>query len=458
MIIVQQLKTMFGLGNRDGLAFKLFSYFAVSLIILFALQNIAEAVLVKVLLQIPQNIQNEMRELAYQADVMVQDGDMDELADWERGQRYTLFVLGPDNQAISGRELHPHFAFKLKYTRDIDTVFDNEVNQPLIGIPLSSGYQLVIQFPHQYHPAHSFAYYAFFIKLLITILILSVFSWLLARYLQAPLATLQAASHRLAEGDFSVRVGDEVGDTASEFAQLAASFDHMAHRIDLLSAQQKRLIRDVSHELKTPLARHDLALHLLKRKLPLEQHGLVVRLENESAAMNTLVSEILEFSRLENARHDLSLVPVDVAALCSQYMITAREQALPGQSIHLHIQNDNVFALADQRLLLRSLKNLVENACKYAGEQAVVEVSVLRGGEHIELVIEDNGDGIPEHGLGTVFDPFTRLQPARDKLSGGNGLGMAIVKESMSIMKGRVEAENRKSGGLRVTLFLLAAR
>lgn len=451
IIRFSSVRDKFRLGDRDGLAFKLFSSFAMSLFLILVLQNIAEAAMVRFLLHIPKTIQHEMLDLAYQAEVMINDGDMDELSDWEKGQDYTLFVLDDTQYAISGRDMHPHFAFKLRYARDIDTIFDNEVNQPIIAIPLQTGHQLVIQFPHQYHPARYFAYYFMVIKVVIAGLILGVLSLLLTRYLQAPLKQLQAASHRLAEGDFSVRVGKEVGDTVTEFAALADSFDHMTRRIDALSEKQKRLIRDVSHELKTPLARHDLALHLLKNKLTQEQLPLLHRLERESNEMNVLVSEILDYSRLENASDRINLVPVDLCALCQYQVSDMQDNLVAGQSLSFIGACHSHYVQADQRLVLRMLKNLVGNAIKYAGEQADITVSVHATEFGIELWVEDDGQGIPVQHIASVFDPFTRLQAARDKKTGGYGLGLAIVRESMLLMNGQVKADNLPAG-FRVTL------
>ncbi len=146
------LRDLFFLGDRGGLAFRLFSYFAVILLLILILQNIAEVALVRVLLHVPEKIQQEMLDLAAQAEVMIKEGDMDDLADWERGQDYYLFVLDNEQNTLSGQQMHPHFEFKLQFMRQLDTTFENRVNQPIIAIPLRSGHKLVIQFPHQYHP------------------------------------------------------------------------------------------------------------------------------------------------------------------------------------------------------------------------------------------------------------------------------------------------------------------
>ncbi len=373
---------------------------------------------------------------------------MDELADWERGQHYYLFVLNKEQRTISGRDMHPHFEFKLNFIRKLDTTFENRVNQPVISIPLRTGHELVIQFPHEYHPARYFPYYFTLIQIAIAILILSVFSLLLARYLQQPLNKLQDASNRLAEGDFNVRVSHEVGDSVTEFGQLAKSFDHMTQRIHGLAQKQKQLIRDVSHELKTPLARHNLALHLLRRKLPEENQQLLDRLERESDEMNDLVTEILEYSQLENASYSVNLVPIQLETVCHHLVLDLRDSLGPKQRLECDLERSTLMAMADNRLLLRAIKNLLGNAIKYAGEQAVVALSVSNANANgwVQLVVEDNGAGIPEQHIKQIFDPFTRLEAARDKQSGGYGLGLAIVKEAMTVMKGHVRLKIGRKG------------
>ncbi|MUK62191.1 HAMP domain-containing protein [Aliivibrio fischeri] len=442
---------------KNGLAFRLFSAFAVSLFLIISLQSLAEIALMKSMLRIPSSIQTKMLDLAEQANILIEEGDMDELADWASAQEYYLFVLDQNNRPITHRDMHPHFEFKLKFLRPLNTQLDNEVNQPIIGIPLENGLTIVIQMPYQYHPANNFPLYFGIIKLVISVLILGLFSWVIARYLQRPLDKLREVSHKLAQGDFDVKVSDEIGNSVREFSELAHDFDNMTHEIHSLAEKQQRLIRDVSHELRTPLARHNLALHLLKKKVDPDYIHLVNRLENESNEMNDLVGEILEFSRLENSRYNTKLELVLLESCISAQVIQSRMDLGPTQCLDFICSKEAPVVHAEPRLVTRVVKNLITNAIKYAGDNALIQVVITeyRSNEknHVAIIVEDNGPGIPEDQLLNIFSPFTRLESARDKQSGGYGLGLAIVKESMSVMKGQVVAENRKQGGLRVSLL-----
>ncbi|TKF29932.1 HAMP domain-containing protein [Vibrio kanaloae] len=445
--------------RKDGLTFQLFSYLTVILVSILILQGVAERALMKALLKVPESVKAEMLDLAYQANVLIEEGDMDELADWGNAQEYYLFVIDKDNQPITHRHMHPHFEFKLQYLRTLDHQLSDRVSKPIFGLPLNNGNTLVIQLPHQFHPAKSFAPYSYLIKALIALIVLTLFSIIMAKSLQQPLDRLREASRRLAQGDFSVSVVSELDSTTREFNELAHDFDHMTFEIKSLAEKQRRLIRDVSHELRTPLARQNLALHLLRSKVDDKSVGLLDRLESETEEMNKLVGEILEFSRLETSRYDPKLSLMHLEHYCSMLIAQMKNDLKPNQTLVGNLETPTSMVNVDERLLLRVIGNLVGNAIKYAGENAHIVVTtyeLLADRRYSVISVEDDGDGIPDNQISGIFDPFTRIESARDKQSGGYGLGLAIVKEAVGVMNGCVTAENRESGGFRVNLMFPA--
>lgn len=442
--------------RKDGLTFQLFSYLTVILVSILILQGVAERALMKALLKVPESVKSEMLDLAYQANVLIEEGDMDELADWGNAQGYYLFVIDENNRPITHRHMHPHFEFKLKYLRTLDHQLSDRVSKPIFGLPLNNGNTLVIQLPHQFHPAKSFAPYSYMLKAVIALIVLSLFSIIMAKSLQQPLDRLREASRRLAQGDFTVSVVSELNSTTREFNELAHDFDHMTVEIKSLAEKQRRLIRDVSHELRTPLARQNLALHLLRSKVDDKSIGLLERMENETEEMNKLVGEILEFSRLETSRYDSKLSLMHLEHYCSMLIAQMQNDLKPNQTLIGSLETPTSMVNVDERLLLRVIGNLVGNAIKYAGENAHVVVTtyeLLTDKRYSVISVEDDGDGIPDNKIAGIFDPFTRIESARDKQSGGYGLGLAIVKEAMGVMSGHVTAENREGGGLRVNLM-----
>ncbi|MDA0151173.1 histidine kinase sensor domain-containing protein [Vibrio sp. Makdt] len=442
--------------RKDGLTFQLFSYLTVILVSILILQGVAERALMKALLKVPESVKEEMLDLAYQANVLIEEGDMDELADWGNAQRYYLFVIDENNRPITHRHMHPHFEFKLKFLRTLDHQLSDRVSKPIFGLPLDNGSTLVIQLPHQFHPAKSFAPYSYMLKAVIALVVLSLFSIIMAKSLQQPLDRLREASRRLAEGDFTVSVVSELDSTTREFNELAHDFDHMTFEIKSLAEKQRRLIRDVSHELRTPLARQNLALHLLRNKVDDKSAGLLDRMESETEEMNKLVGEILEFSRLETSRYDFKLSLMQLEQYCSMLIAQMQNDLKPNQTLVGDLETPTSMVNIDERLLLRVIGNLVGNAIKYAGEHAHISVTTYEmtiDQRYSVISVEDDGEGIPDNKIAGIFDPFTRIESARDKRSGGYGLGLAIVKEAMVVMNGHVTAENRESGGLRVNLM-----
>lgn len=443
--------------RKDSLAFQLFSYMTAIVISILAVQAAAEQALVKAMLKVPVTVKTEMLDLAHQANVLIEDGDMDELADWANAQQFYLFVLDENLQPLTHRLMHPHFEFKLKFKRSLDEQLEGKVSRPIFSIPLVGNNSLVIQLPHRLHPAHAFILYFSIIKVIIAAVILALFSLLMARNLQQPLDRLREASKRLSNGDFNVSVVDELQSNTREFNELAQDFDHMTREIHSLAKKQRRLIRDVSHELRTPLARQNLVLHLLRKRVSESEQSLVTRMEEEANELNHLIGEILEFSRLENARYDTELKRSDLEVLLARQVERCKIDLKAGQGLCFSSNAMTTKVQCDETLIVRCLNNLVGNAIKYAGESAHIEISLSNkstdNNHYLAVTIADNGPGIPQDKLSDIFDPFTRLDASRDKKLGGYGLGLAIVKESMRMMGGKAMASNRLEGGLAVTLF-----
>lgn len=442
--------------RKDSLFFQLFSYMSAVIISIVLLQALAEQALVSAVLKVPPRVKQNIENLAQQANVLIEEGDMDELADWGNAQPYYLFVLNAHSQPITHRQMHPHFEFKLRFLRELNGPLNDRVSKPLIGVRLVKGNTLVVQLPSELHPAHRFIVYFAISKAIIVIAMLALFSLILARKLQKPLDRLREASRRLASGDFAVNVVSELNSKTTEFNDLARDFDNMTQEIHALAERQKQLIRDVSHELRTPLARQNLALHLLRSKASDISLPLVERLEKEVDEMDGLVGEILEFSRIENARYESNLRPTCLEGVVTNQIEQSKLQLTATQKIVVNMSDSVPMVITDERLVMRCLTNLISNAIKYAGPEAMIEVSLYLLAVEFEqkVVIEvvDNGPGIPPNQLSEIFRPFTRLESARDKQSGGYGLGLAIVKESMKLVGGEVKASNCTNGGLRIEL------
>ena len=453
-------------GLFSHLQFKLFSYFAISLLAILLIATAIESLVLNKLLTLPQSTQQQLTTLAEQASQLVTEGDIEALAEWEKRQDFTLYILDNDLQVISQREMHPHFIFKLKYLKQLKQPLGDRVQKPLIGVPLSPhlydklGQQqpqdltLVVQLNANLHPAQQLSTSLWIIRTLVGLAVLLMFTSILSKYLITPLKHLQSGTQALASGKLDTRIAQNFSAKEHEFYRLATEFDHMAEQVQQSMLNQQRLVRDVSHELRTPLARQEIALHLLEKQLAGSHSTLISRLAHENAEMSSLINTMLNFSRLNNAYIELNIKAFPINEIQTRILNDIEFEAKEHQSIIWDPMLNTLIVNADQSLLLRAMDNVLRNALKYAGEHCTIVVSYTQNAAGVTLVIADDGPGIDTLELETVFNPFTRMDDARHSSQGGYGLGLAIVKQSMKLLGGEVTAENQETGGLKINLFI----
>jgi signal transduction histidine kinase len=271
---------------------------------------------------------------------------------------------------------------------------------------------------------------------------------LLARYLTRPISRLRAAARRLAEGDLDVRVAPQVLGATHEVEALGADLDRMAERISELLASQRRLLQDVSHELRSPLARLHVALGLARRA-PGEVH--LDRIELEAERLADLIGQLLTLSRLGEALSRVEVV--DVGELLGEIVRDADYEArADGRSVSLKVDGE-VDVHGNRDVLRWTVENVLRNAVRFAPEQTVVEVRLERRGDDAVVIIRDHGPGVPEAELEAIFRPFYRVGSDRDRKTGGRGLGLAIAERGVFVHGGTIEASNAESG-LQVTITL----
>ncbi|MFN6963144.1 MAG: sensor histidine kinase [Pyrinomonadaceae bacterium] len=275
----------------------------------------------------------------------------------------------------------------------------------------------------------------------------------LARYLSSPIAKLRSATQRLAAGDLQTRVADKVGRRRDELADLARDFDVMASRIEALVTSQQRLTRDVSHELRSPLARMNVALELAKQKAAPDSQALLARIENESLRLNEMISRILTLSKLESGSDDFERTRVNLTEVVRDVAEDADFEARArGRSVRV-IEADECRVVGSEPLLRSALDNVLRNAVRYTAEGTAVDVAVRSKGGRAVVTITDHGGGVPEGELKNLFTPFYRVGEARERSTGGIGLGLAIAQQAVKAHKGTIAAANR-NGGLEVEIVL----
>ncbi|WDE04985.1 HAMP domain-containing protein [Thalassomonas viridans] len=282
-----------------------------------------------------------------------------------------------------------------------------------------------------------------------------IFCWLLARNLSKPLSSMRTVANRLGDGDLSVRVND-AANRSDELGSLARSFNQMAQKLELSLQAQKRLLGDVSHELRSPMTRLQIALGLAQKsaKDPQNLAKHLQRCETEVHRLDQMIADVLALSRLENALHNLHFSKVDLAGLLD-ILIQDAQFTADEKSIKVIITSmENCQLRADSQLIASAVNNVLGNAVKYSPQGSRIEVALKHRGNNCLLSIADAGPGVPRHTLEQLFEPFYRVTEARDRQTGGTGLGLAIAKQAVLAHQGNITAHNNDSGGLTVTIQL----
>ena len=272
--------------------------------------------------------------------------------------------------------------------------------------------------------------------------------WLVAVGVVLPIRRIAASIASFGQGNLSVRVQTQRPD---EIGQLARSFNGMAERLERLIVSERRLLGDISHELRSPLARLKFAVKLA-RTSPDSKMALD-RIERDVDRIAALVSDIVEITFVEGdpaLRHAervrIADVVQEVVCDCSvEAEVRGCRIQLSGASIG-HV-------IGSRELVRRAVENLVRNAIRYSPEKSLVEVSMEDDARDATIIVRDYGPGVPEDMLSLIFDPFFRVEEARDTNGGGSGLGLSIAKRAVHAHKGTIRAENA-SPGLRVSIVM----
>lgn len=294
--------------------------------------------------------------------------------------------------------------------------------------------------------------------ILIAILSSGLVCFLLARSLTAPIVRLRAATQKLANGELSARAGPAGAGRRDEIAGLVRDFDGMAERLENLVNAQSRLLNDISHELRSPLARLSVALGLARQRTGPEAAGNLDRIELEANRLNELIGRLLVLARMEGGDHDSQRAPVRLGDLVCD---VAKDAAFEAQGRHCRVDcqvAEDSFVLGNAALLHSAVENVVRNAMRYTHEGTEIQIELdrsgLANGPEAVIRVSDRGPGVPEESLSKLFRPFYRLDDARNRQTGGVGLGLSITERAVRLHGGSVKAQNRPGGGLVVEIRL----
>jgi two-component system sensor histidine kinase CpxA len=293
--------------------------------------------------------------------------------------------------------------------------------------------------------------------LLVTLLCL----WL-AYHIASPIYSIQSTARRVAQGDLKARVPSSVSRRFDELAALARDFDSMVNRLDSLIQAQKKLLNSVSHELRSPLARINLSLALLRNRFSADSDDLFQRLDRDVERIDLLMGQLLTLSRLESGFSSAERQDVDLAQLVEEVAADANFEAQAlGKSVTLRTNGSIILRNADPDALRSACENIIRNAVRFTrpGSEIQIVLEVDRNApEPLALLsVRDHGPGVPEDSLQAIFQPFYRISAVGEP-TGGNGLGLAIASEAIRLHRGTIRAENLRPTGLQIIIQLPAAR
>jgi two-component system, OmpR family, sensor histidine kinase CpxA len=310
-------------------------------------------------------------------------------------------------------------------------------------------------------PPQGISHLGFALRWSVPLLVSGLICYLLTRYLTAPILRLREASKQLAQGDFSTRAAAGMEHRRDELGTLVRDFNTMAARIEELVSRQRQLIYDISHELRSPLARLNVALDLGRERKgndPAFDH-----MEQDLDCLNDMIGRLLTVAKLDTSATAIPMTNVDLTELTSQ-IVRSADFELQQQNGAVRLSSPGQhFVHGNAELLHSAIENVIRNAIRYTGTGNAIEVDMK--GVHLEavgttapafvrLVVRDYGQGVPEPELVNIFQPFYRVADDRNRQSGGTGLGLAIADRVVRIHGGTIQARNAAPHGLEIEILL----
>jgi two-component system, OmpR family, sensor kinase len=398
--------------------------------------------------------------MAIQASEILARGGVGALKSWLQGNKTALgdrelFVVGPDGLDILGRRLPESAARRLGVVNGepVPGNFRPSRAAPQIVAADGSIYTVVMT-PRRPSIFGALSLPAISLTILgIALVVSALTSWWLAEHLTAPIRRMQAGARALASENLNVRVSAGLEGRKDELAVLARDFDAMADQLRANRSATTQLLRDISHELRSPLARMRVALGLA-RQPPADSARQLDRLEREIERLDSMISQVLKLARLHGTDALLKRERFELDDVIEEVVRDANfEGAVKNCKISLRGVANNA-VLGSRELLRSAIENVLRNAVRYSPSDTPVEMQVARDGGGLEILVRDHGPGVPAADLERIFEPFYRVAESRDRDSGGEGIGLAITSQVMKAHGGSARAVNVSSGGLEVRLSL----
>jgi two-component system OmpR family sensor kinase len=407
---------------------------------------------------------------AIQASEVLARGGLSALQHWLEGKRNAfgdrdLYIIGPDGRDILNRRLPESVMRHVEY-----------LNHEMAGAPgahdasnppgnyrpsrvmpqivaADGGLYTVIYAPRRPSIFGALGLPAISLTILSIALIVSALtSWWLADHLTAPIRRIQAGARALASENLEVRVSAGLEERKDEVAVLARDFDAMADQLRANRSATTQLLRDISHELRSPLARMRVALGLARQPTA-DLARQLDRLERETERLDSMIGQLLKLARLQGNEAAFARENFELDEVIDEVV---RDANFEGALKHCKVSvqgSAKAHVLGNRELLRSAIENVLRNAVRYSPAETAVDVSIARLSSGLTISVRDYGPGVPAADLERIFEPFYRVAESRDRDSGGEGIGLAITSQVMKAHGGVARAMNRP-GGFEVHLSL----
>ena len=373
------------------------------------------------------------------------------LAELQTKEQTWMAIANYEIGHVAGNNLKKHFYDGYNLGRNVDwKIHLYFAENPVMEVPFANkNMSFLIQLPDRMRPGVYWKYTEITMQIIVPAILLIFLSFLLYRYIMKPLSQLQVATRHFSSGNFSVRAKKLMGNRNDEFSDLAATFDQMAGRIGEQINSQRQLIADLSHELRTPLTRLDIALATEKDIASASEN--IQRIDRESKHIRKLVEDTLAFAWLENEKPELKQESLELIDLLDVLVGDANFE-FPDRHIHCNFPDSALINNSSHRAAGQALENILRNALRYTPSGKTVNVIVHEHNTHYEVSIIDQGPGVADKYLETIFKPFFRIDKSREANSDSFGLGLALAQRQLSAISARVVASNISGGGLCMTI------
>jgi len=405
---------------------------------------------------ITQAHQQELKAYAHKAEQLYLQDDQAALKAWLQ----TIQKKENTWVAIVKSELNPLFDAKMQQSymdhfvlgRGVDWKIHLYFNyNPMMELPFVDKHtHFLIQLPSRMRPGAYWQHMDLALQIALPLLPLLLLTWLVYRYVMSPLQRLAIATKRFSEGDYTARARSNLGQRRDELTDLADAFDQMADNTSRLIIEQRQLIADLSHELRTPVTRMEMAIGSAKQGIA--ALALLPRLEKETQDIRTLIEDTLTLAWLENEQPKLTGERFDLIELMNVIIEDAQFE-FPTACFNLDMPTTLILESCNQRPLVQALENLIRNALKYSPTDKPVNIDIKKTKKYTLLQIRDQGEGVPDEDLENIFKPFFRVDKSRDKQPNGFGLGLALARRQIQALSGTLTAENT-TPGLQMTIKL----